>query len=181
MILQNVKVNWVFIAEPNDKGRYAVRVMVPKDTPSAKALLDARDLALKKGIAAEKFTLPQTKAGNFMKGVRDGDEEAETGQQPPLYHGYWFINASSDLQPGVVDENNLPAKPDIIYSGCICHVDIDLFPFYNKKENARGITASINNLMFREHGDRLDGRPASKAANEAFAAFAPDKSDDTFI
>jgi len=177
MILTNVRLNWVKVERPDDKGKYGVCILVPKNSPAAENLLQAKNLALKKGIETQKFSKAQSMASNFRAGVRDGDEEAKTGQQPEYYKGHWFINASNVTQPGIVDENNLPANPSIIYSGCIAHVDINVFPYFNQRENARGITASIENIMFREHAERLDGRPAPKPATEAFAAFAPESEE----
>ena len=178
MILANVRLNWVKIALPDDKGNYGVTILVPKNSPAALQLLAARDLAIKKGIETKKFSKAQSMAATFKTGVRDGDEEAATEQQPPYYKGHWFINASNASQPGVVDANNLPANPNILYAGCVAHVDINVFPYFNQKENARGVTASIENIMFREDAERWDGRPTPKAATEAFAAFA-DSGEDT--
>lgn len=177
MILTNVRLNWIKF--PNDAGKYSICILVPKNSTSATNLLAAAAAAKESGINRKKFTKAQANSSNFKAGIRDGDIEAAEETQPADYKGHWFINLSNINPPGVVYANNVPANYNILYPGCYGHVDVDIYPFYNQKENARGITGSINNIMFVRDGDRLDGRPPAQSATDAFADFATDTPDES--
>ena len=83
-----------------------------------------------------------------------------------------FFNCTSPNQPGIVGPDNQPIlDKSTLYSGCICTLDINIAPFFNKEHNSRGIGAYLNNLMLVKEGDRLDGR---QSAEDAFAGIKVD-------
>lgn len=152
---------------PSGDEKYSVSILVPKDDSKGLAALNkAIQEAAQKGV--EKGTFPKARMGSLRIPLRDGDEEFEEGKRGPEYKGFFFFNASSKNQPGVVDSNLNPIiDPMDFYSGCWGHADINFFP-YNQKGNV-GVGAGLNNLMKKKDDSRLDGR---MKAEDAFAEFA---------
>lgn len=174
MIIKNVRVDWLFCFERSKKDKYSVCVMLPKNHPQLEAVKAAIDAAKANGISGNKFTAAQTKATAFKQCLRDGDQEAETGERPEHYRGHFFFNANNKDQPGIVgpDLNPLMDK-DRLYSGCFCNVDINFYP-YSHPDGGKGVGAGFNNIMLVKEGDRLDGR---QSAEEAFAGLEADNGD----
>jgi hypothetical protein len=167
--LHDVRLDWVFITQPNKKGKYGCAVMIPKGSPMAEVAKKAFDEAKQEGIQRGLFTAAQTKGRGFKSTLRDGDEEVEAETQGPHYKGHIYINASSNTMPGVIDSagNDIPPNAAYPYSGCYCHVILAVKPFYNDAEGARGVTAYVQHVMFHRDGERLDGRMASTDAFKA--------------
>lgn len=171
MILENVRGSYVFVTEPRitkdedtgeeKKGGYSIQCIIPKDHPQIKKIK-----ALIKKAAIEKFG-EKTKLGMLKLPLRDGDEERDS----PEYEGCYFLNANAGRKPGVVGrDGGLLDKDDLedmIYSGAYFHVSVTFYGF--KKKGNRGVAVGLNNLMFRKHGERLDG---SVAATSEFADYA---------
>ena len=180
IILENVRVSYVAILEPKEnlsgKEAYSCCVLIDKDD---KANMDRVNKAVEKAIMKGKSTIWGGKKPSFRYDpVRDGDAELESGDRSgDEYKNHVFINPSmlaSKGKPGVVDENLQPVMDiDKIYSGCFCHVEVNPFPFKNSGNT--GIGWGLNNVMFVEDGDRLDGR---RSAESAFANLAPQKPEE---
>lgn len=172
MVIKNVRVDWLFCFEPGQKGKYGVCVLVPKGSPQHKQIADAVDAAKAKGIAANKFTKAQTQSSAFKPCLRDGDVEIETEGRPAHYKGMMFFNANNKDQPGIVGPKAEPLMDrNRLYSGCICHVDVNFFPYNNE---SKGIGAGFNNIMLVSEGERLDGRTT---AEDAFAGLVEAPAD----
>ncbi len=68
-----------------------------------------------------------------------------------------------------MDENLQPVMDnDKFYSGCYVHIQVNPYPYKNSGNS--GVGWGLQNVMFVEDGDRLDGR---RTADEAFASLAP--------
>lgn len=173
MVIKNALVDWLFVWEPGNKGKYGVCIILPKTDPQWKTLEAEYEKAIAKGIASNKFTKQQTQSSAFKKLFRDGDVEIETEGRPAHYKGMRFFNANNRQQPGIIGPNGQPLlDSNRLYSGCICHVDVGIFPFNNE---SKGIGAGFNHIMLVKEGTRLDGRVA---AEDAFKGLAVEEGSD---
>lgn len=162
MVIKNALVDWLFVWEPGNKGKYSVCIILPKNDPQWKMVEAEYEKQIAKGIAANKFTKQQTQSAAFKKLFRDGDVEIETEGRPAHYKGTRFFNANNKTQPGIVGPNGQPLlDANRLYSGCTCHVDVGFFPFNNE---SKGIGAGFNHIMLVKEGVRLDGRVSAEEA-----------------
>ena len=95
--------------------------------------------------------------------VKDGDLE-KPGD--PDYAGHYYIYASSNYRPEVVDAFLNPVEDDEIYSGMLGRASISFFA-YQVFDN-RGIGCALNNIQKLYEGRRMDRR---RTAAEDFAEF----------
>lgn len=154
----------------NETPRYSVSLVIPKtDTETIKRINAAVQAAYEAGaskLAGKAKTPP--KLETLKTPLRDGDEE-KPGDE--VYKGCYFLNASNQYAPGIVDRFNKPIEEeqleDEIYSGIYGRASIQFYAF-NKNGN-RGIACSLNNLMKTRDGERLGG---IARATEDFAEFA---------
>jgi len=178
MITSEVIISYpaIFEPKPNPSGamKYSCSILIDKkDKKGVKALNDAIDLAVQKGI--ENIPKWQKKKPFFTyQPLRDGDEELETGKKTdPAYEGKMFLNCSSNDAPGVVGPDAKPLMDqNLLYAGCIVRLDINPFPYHNSGNNGCGW--GLNNVMLVREGERLDGR---QNAESAFGVFAEEESD----
>lgn len=114
--------------------------------------------------AAKKFGMDHTKWAKTMKcPMRDGDEERD-GKE---YENSIFVNSGSKNKPGIVDRNLDPImNTDEFYSGCYARASISFYG-YDQAGN-KGVGCGLNNLLFWEDGERLDG---SVKAEDDFSEF----------
>lgn len=169
MIIQNVRVDWLFVWETGNKGKYGACIMLPKGSPQEKQAKDAVAKEITKGVAAGKFTEAQARSKNFKGCIRDGDQEIIDEDRPAHYAGHSFFNASNASQPGIVGPDTAPLMDqNLLYSGCFCNVDINFAPF---NVESKGVGAYLQHIMLVKEGERLDGRQSAEAA---FAGLAPE-------
>ena len=108
---------------------------------------------------------------NLKLPLRDGDVDRP---EDPAYADSYFINATSQEQPGVVDRKRVKiTDPLAIYSGCYIRASINIYPF-NANGN-RGIAAGLSNIQFWEDGEPLNGRVR---AEDEFGVLDDDDADD---
>ena len=179
IIVENVRVSYVKVHTPaeNPSGElvYSCCILIPKDDKANLARVnDAINKAKERGLKVWGGKVPKFK----YQPLRDGDAELASGDREGAeYKGCYFINASMKAKqgkPGVVDEHARPIlNQDKPYSGCYCHVDINPYPYKNSGNT--GIGWGLQNIMFVEDGDRLDGR---RSAQDAFGSLAPGDSDE---
>lgn len=143
---------FVLEAKENLSGamKYSISMIFDKDKTDMSKIE-----AAVKAAAAEKFGKKIPK--NFKLPIRDGDEDRDDREE---YKNAWFINASSDRKPGVVDYKTgdiIDTDDDDlgIYSGCVCRATIAFFGFDNS--GSKGVGAGLNNIQVLKRGDRLDG------------------------
>ena len=169
-----------FEAKPNPSGdlKFSASLLIPKtDTAGIKAIQNAINEAVQKGLDNNKFTKAQV--SGLRLPLRDGDAEHDSGNRGAEYKGHFFLNSSSTNKPGVVkaQAGGPPVPifdPDEFFSGCYGRADINFFP-YNQAGN-RGIGVGLNNLMLVKEGERLDGR---QKAEDAFSSFTGEDTEDT--
>lgn len=168
-----VRLSFAHIWEPasvqdGDPKKYSGCLLITKtDTVTIAKINAAVDAAKKSGIASKwGGKVPP----NLKLPLRDGDLEKPDDEN---YKGMYFVNASANQQPGVLDrqKNEILDKTQI-YSGCFIVASINFYPF-NKRSN--GIACGLNNIMKAKDGPPLSGR---KSASEDFADISVELDDD---
>jgi len=182
IVLENVRIAYVNIFEPEENLSgdlaYGCEIRIEKDDKENLARVNA---AIEKAIAKGKQTKWGGKKPKFQYDpLRDGDKEIEEGCEDKSLKGYFFKGASRPLKkgkPGIVDENVQPCMDDSkFYSGCYANVEVNLYPY--KNGGNAGVGWGLNNIMFVEDGDRLDGQ---QSAQDAFQSLAPQTPEDDDI
>lgn len=169
MIIQNVRLDWLFCWERSKKGKFGACIMLPLDHPQLDQVQKEIDRKIALGIEQGKFTQANTKSAAFKKCMRDGNEEMEAEDRPAHYKDHKFFNANNKDQPGIVGPDTMPLMDrDQLFSGCFCNVDVNFYPFNNE---SKGVGAGLNNIMLTKQGERLDGR---QDAATAFAGLQDD-------
>jgi hypothetical protein len=175
MIIENVRVDWLSVFQPGNKGKYGVAILLPKGSPVEAQVKDAIAKAKVAAIAKGKYTEAQTKSASFKGCIHDGDAEYEAGERSKEYIGHSYINANNKDKPGIVNKAGrkiLDSEP--YYSGWYCTLDVNFSGFNNE---SKGVGAYLNHIMFVRPGERLDGR---QSAEEAFKNYvSEDETDGT--
>lgn len=180
-MITNGRLSFVNLFEPkadlSGNLKYNAQILIPKsDDAQLKAIRAEIGKAIETGVSKGKYKVEQTKSAKFKNPLRDGDEYyAESpGAARESCKGHFFINATNTKQPGVVDKFGNPViDPDTVYSGCYGLADIQFFPF--NASGSVGVGASLQNVMKKKDGERLDGR---QSAQEAFKQYMEDPSDE---
>ena len=150
-----VRASFVHVFEPaainGGEPKYSCSLIIPKsDTVTIGKIREAVEQAKQEGIPKWGGKLPP----NLKLPLRDGDVDRP---DDPAYENSYFINATSQEQPGVVDRRKVKiTDPLAIYSGCYIRASINIYPF-NANGN-RGIAAGLSNIQFWEDGEPLNGR-----------------------
>jgi len=176
VITGEVRFSYLHVFEPyagevGQKPKYSVSLLIPKK--------DKQTIALIQEAVAEATDMGQTsKWGgkvpkNLKLPLRDGDEEK--ADEHPEYAGMFFLNASSERQPGLVDSHKQEIFSDQeLKSGDWGLASINFYPFSVSGNN--GIACGLNNLMKKRDGESLGGTPASAEAD-----FAEEFDDDGML
>lgn len=171
---KNVRCGYVFVARPNKKGSWGLRVMIPSD--DEKQIKMARRAI--KAAAIEKFG-SDVKIGRLKTPLRDANAEEF---DEDFMQDVMFFNANSkDRKPGIVNRFNKPASEkdieEMCFSGAYFHVTVNFYPFLTDDENgvSKGVAAGLGNIMLRKAGERIGG---GASATDDFANYADESDDD---
>ena len=176
VITGEVRFSYLHVFEPyagevGQKPKYSVSLLIPKS--------DKKTIALIQEAVGQATDIGQTtKWGgkvpkNLKLPLRDGDEEK--AEEHPEYEGMFFLNASSERQPGLVDSHKQEIFSDQeLESGDWGLASINFYPFSVSGNN--GIACGLNNLMKKRDGESLGGTPASAEAD-----FAEEFDDDGML
>lgn len=139
------------IGESEDK-KYSTSLIIPK---SDKETIKLISQAVKNATEAGKTSKwGGKKPANLKTPLRDGDEERPDDE---AYANSYFINASANTRPGVVDRSREPiTDEEEFYSGCYGRASVTFFPF-NANGN-KGIAAGLNHVQKTSEGEALGGR-----------------------
>lgn len=147
----------VWEGKKNDKGevKYQASLIWPK---SDKALT-AKMAAAQKAALEEGKTKWGGKVGEPKLPIRDGDVARADDE---AYAGCWFVNASSNTRPGVLDiDKNEMLDKSLLYSGCFIKVSVNFYPF--NYEGKKGIAVGLNNILKVKDGKPLAGRASAES------------------
>jgi len=151
-------------------------ILIPKsDKKTVKAIQKAIDVAHQ-----AKFGKPaNAKSSKNKYPLKDGDVELENENvEGECYEDHYYINCTGYKIPGLVDKTgerieDPDEREEICVSGNYFRFSITLKGYENDKN--KGVRAILNNLMFTNEGERLDG---SMKAEDEFAEFAEADDDD---
>ena len=154
------------------KPKYSVSLIIPK---SDKSTIDKIKAAIRAAYEEGESKLKGN--GKFVPALedlktplRDGDKERKGDD---AYANSYFINANSDLAPGIVDANRQPIlERSEVYSGVYGRASINFYAF-NTNGN-KGIACGLNNLQKIRDGEPLGGKTR---AEDDFAT----EDDDDFL
>lgn len=161
-----------YAAEVGQKAKYSVSLLIPKTEKQTISLIQ-------EAVAEATDQGQMSKWGgkvpkNLKLPLRDGDAEKDTDEHPE-YKGMFFINASSDRQPGLVDSHKQEIfSADDLKSGDWGLASVNFYPFSVSGNN--GIACGLNNLMKKRDGESLGGTPASAESD-----FAEEFDDDGML
>lgn len=161
-------------ASDDAQEKYSVQLLIPKkDTKLVALFNNAITEAVAEGIKnCKTWGGRKPPASVFKGGLRDGDDE-KPGES--AYKGMWFINATSNNKPTVVDiDGNVILDPSDFYSGCWGRVDVNFFPFEKK---SKGVACGLNNIQKVKDDTKFGGGPTAEQSFKAFFG----KDDDNFI
>lgn len=132
--------------------KYSVCILIRKDDTATldkvKKAIEAAKLVGKAKLADKNGKIPS----NIKIPLRDGDEERG---DDPAFEGCYFLNASSNRKPSIVDRNlEEIMSRDEFYSGCYGRASINFYAF---NVQSKGIAAGLNNLQKLEDGEPLAG------------------------
>lgn len=153
--------------------KYSMCILIPKeDKATLKKIKAAIEEATQEGIASK---WGGKRPANLKLPLRDGDEER--AYEAEEYEGMYFLNASSNSKPGIVDKDlNEILDPDEVYSGCWGRVSINFYPF-NSNGN-KGVGAGLNNVQKVKDGEHLGAARASAESDFGDGFKADDDGDD---
>ena len=129
----------------NGKLKYSVRMAIPKeDKETLDILRGGIQAAYENGEAVLKGkgkTVPEL--SRLDDPIHDGDIERP---DDPACEGMFYLNASTDFEPGFFDTdlNEIPAAN--LYSGCMARVCVTFFAY--NVTGGRGIACGLNSLQF---------------------------------
>ena len=172
VITGKVRASFVHVFEPQSingsEPKYSCSLIIPKsDIVTVGKIREAIEQAKQEGVPKWGGKIPP----NLKLPLRDGDVDRP---EDPAYADSYFINATSQEQPGVVDRKRVKiTDPLAIYSGCYIRASINIYPF-NANGN-RGIAAGLSNIQFWEDGEPLNGRVR---AEDEFGVLDDDDVDD---
>lgn len=163
VVTGKVRFSYVAVFQPkamdeNSEPKYSVSIIIPKND---KATLDRITKAIEAAKVAGKAKLSD-KAGkipvNLKVPLRDGDIDRADDE---AYKDSFFINASSNRKPGIVDASLQEImSQDEFYSGCYGRASINFYAF-NVSGN-KGIACGLQNLQKLEDGEPLAGASAEQ-------------------
>ena len=163
VVTGKVRFSYVAVCQPKamdekSEPKYSVSIIIPKND---KATLDRINKAIEAAKVAGKAKLAD-KTGkipaNIKIPLRDGDTDRPDDE---AYADSFFLNASSNRRPGVVDAQlNEIITPEDFYSGCYGRASINFYAF-NANGN-KGIAAGLQNLQKLAEGEPLAGASAEQ-------------------
>lgn len=146
-------------AEP----KYSVSLLIDKkDEKTLSRINAAIDAAIELGKSKVAGKTGQVNKATLKLPLRDGDEEKPDDK---AYEGCYFLNASSNRKPGIINADKEEViSDDEFYSGCYGRASLNFYAF-NVSGN-KGIAVGLQNLQVLRDGERLDN---FASAEEDFA------------
>lgn len=143
--LKKVRISYAHIWEPKDwddgrEPKYSVSCLISKDDKENLALIEkAEKEAIDVGIE-KKRSWKGNKPKKFKHLLNDGDQKDNEE-----YEGMMYLNASSKHAPLIVDQKRQEIlDTNLVYSGCICNVNIYVYPY---DTGGKGISAILKAIQ----------------------------------
>lgn len=154
-----VRFSYVHVFEPrsvgeNDKPKYSVTLLIPKEDKATMAKIKA---AIE--VAKANWSSAHNGAPAPQKTVlHDGDGTRSSDGQPfgTECKGHYVLTASSARKPVIVYPDKTPlTEPTELYSGCYGKAIINFYCY--EVPGNKGISAGLNGIMFLDDGEPLAG------------------------
>ena len=143
---------------------YSVTLLIPKTDPDINRLVSAYNEVMTKKYGADNTKWPQFRNPTF----RDGDNDPTYRQRDkyPGFDGMWVVKATSNQQPGLLDERKQPViTRGVLYSGCWGYAQVTASDY--ESEGNVGIKFYIANAMKMKDDARMGSN--GQTAEQAFA------------
>lgn len=161
--LRNVRIAYPRLFTPDEKtGKRSCLIMIPNDSEAAQAW--RRGVAEAWRVAQDELSKasfpdnPQPALTRAMLGIKVAGEISPSGSvYPDEYAGHIVFTASSKYDISVCNNrgNAINATDEeLLYSGQIAHVAIELFPF--KRPEKTGISRILQNVFIVGGGERIN-------------------------
>lgn len=150
--------SYVHVFEPtamegSDKKKYSVSLIISKSDTATIAIIKAAIEQAKADGLTSKFG-GKIPVSGFKIPLRDGDAERPDS---PEYKNSYFLNASSNNKPGIVDIAKEPILDTTeFYSGCHGRANVNFYPF--NTNGSKGIACGLNHVQKLDEGEALGGR-----------------------
>ncbi len=181
VILTDVRCGFVFLANPNKDGKYALQPLLPRGSKQYKAAMGCL-----KSVFIEAFGEDEwARKGKYQLAIRDGDNDAVNGGDPKEgeeYRDHFFFNAKNNRKPAIRNKANQPASEEEIEelgrSGNWFHLKIAFVSHPPIDGGKPGVAAYVQSVMLRKAGEPLGGAMADNGSDFEEFAEADDDSDD---
>lgn len=136
-----------------DRAKYSICLIIPKEDGETlskveQAIAEAYRQGEEKLKGADGRVVPLS---SLTLPLRDGDMDK---REDSVYHHAYYINARSDMPPGIVDKNlNRITEKSGFYSGCYGRASIHFYAF--NYDGKMGIACGLNNLQKLADGPAL--------------------------
>ncbi len=135
--------------KPEDKPKYKCLLLIDKSDKASVSKIKGAIKTVEAKMILEKYAGKAPKKA-IPNTFNDGDEDKE-GEE---YENRFYINVSKTVKPIIVDRRRNPiTDPEEIYSGCVANVAIDFYYYW--REDAKGITASLEAIQKVSDGEAL--------------------------
>lgn len=135
-----------------DRAKYSICLIIPKEDGEPLSKVE-KAIAEAYRQGQEKLTVNGKTAAlsSLTLPLRDGDMDK---REDSVYHHAYYINARSDIPPGIVDKNlNRITEKSGFYSGCYGRASIHFYAF--NYDGKMGIACGLNNLQKLADGPAL--------------------------
>jgi len=148
-----VRFSFVHVFEPaetlNGTLKYSTMILIPKSDKETIARFN-------KAFEECKTSNAVYFGGSVPKVLKGGLRDGATEREDETFADYYFINASSNEKPGVVDADvNTIISQSEFYSGCYGRASITLYPY--DVSGSKGIACGLNNVQKLEDGEKFGG------------------------
>lgn len=186
--LRNVRIAYPRLFTPDEKtGKRSCLIMIPNDSEAAQAwrcgVAEAWSVAQDEISRTSFPDNPQPALARAMLGIKVAGEISPSGSvYPDEYAGHIVFTASSKYDISVCNNRGTAiyeTDEELIYSGQIAHVAIELFPF--KIPEKKGISRILQNVFIVGGGERISlGSGSHLSAAEEWADEISESSSSSF-
>lgn len=166
-ITGEVRLDFVRLAKPDDKGSYSVCVLINKDDEDTIALInEAVETCAEenKGIWGGK--IPK----NLARPLHDGDVNRDTDEYPQ-FEGQMYLNANTFRPPYLADADDEPlADPKQLYSGVYARIALEPSAYYHADTGKKGVKLYVNAVQKTRDGERI-GPDTTSGGSVSFGKF----------
>lgn len=161
--LKNVRITFPHLGVPDKFGKYSVGVLIPKNSPAHKKILEKLREAWSDAADAFGKALfePNPTDSRLIRAayIKDGDGEDAKGRPNPEWMRGCICFACQTSKPAVVVDGNLEpmsgTDPDLIYTGQNCHVSFDLAAFNNQESHNSGFSRYLRSVVVLGGGEKI--------------------------